>query len=91
MKIWNGLTAQQNSSYGSRPERVSEKLKGVPKSKESIEKRLATMKEKLSKMTKEERQAMFGRTWSDEKRPRFCNFTQKRKFIKRNIRKNVIF
>ena len=66
------VTAQQNSSYGSRPERVSEKLKGVPKSKESIEKRLATMKEKLSKMTKEERQAMFGRTWSDERRRDFA-------------------
>lgn len=65
------VTAQQNSSYGTRPQRVSEKMKGVPKSKESIEKRLATMKEKLAKMTPEERSAMFGREWTDEKRIAF--------------------
>ena len=51
-----------NSNYGNRNSILSQKLKGKSKSKEAIEKRLATMKEKLSKMTKEERSAMFGRT-----------------------------
>lgn len=55
-------TAQHNASYGTCPKRISDKMKGVPKSKEAIEKRRMTMKEKLSNMTKEERQAMFGRT-----------------------------
>ena len=79
------VTAQQNSSYGSRPERVSEKLKGVPKSKEAIEKRLSTMKEKLSKMTKEERQAMFGRTWSDERRRDFAISHRKENLSKETL------
>ena len=79
------VTAQQNSSYGSRPERVSEKLKGVPKSKEFIEKRLATMKEKLSKMTKEERQAMFGRTWSDDRRRDFAISHRKENLSKETL------
>lgn len=79
------VTAKQNSSYGTRPERISEKLKGVPKSKEAIEKRLATMKEKLSKMTKEERQAMFGRTWSDEKRQNFAISHRKENLSKETL------
>lgn len=66
------VTAKQNSSYGTRPQRVSEKMKGVPKSRESVEKRLATMKEKLANMTPEERSAMFGREWTDEKRIAFA-------------------
>lgn len=60
-----------NSGYGTVRQRLSEKLKGRPKSKESIEKRLATMKEKLANMTPEERSAMFGREWTDEKRIAF--------------------
>lgn len=78
-------TAQQNSSYGTRPERISEKLKGVPKSKEAIEKRLVTMKEKLSNMTKEERSAMFGRTWSDEKRREFAISHRKENLSKETL------
>jgi len=74
-----------NSSYGSAPKKISEKLKGVPKSKEAIEKRLATMKEKLSKMTKEERSAMFGRTWSDEKRREFAISHRKENLSKETL------
>ena len=79
------VTPKQNSSYGSRPERISEKLKGVPKSKEAIEKRLMTMKEKLYKMTKEERQAMFGRTWSDERRRDFAISHRKENLSKETL------
>lgn len=60
-----------NIRYGTVRERISEKMKGVPKSRESVEKRLATMKEKLANMTPEERSAMFGREWTDEKRIAF--------------------
>ena len=80
-----------NSNYGNRNLILSKKLKGVPKSKKAIEKRLATMKEKLSKMTKEERSAMFGRTWSDEKRREFAISHRKENLSKETIRKNVIF
>lgn len=79
------VTAQQNSSYGTRPERISEKLKGVPKSKEAIEKRLATMKEKLSNMTKEERQAMFGRKISDKQKEILSNAHKKENLSKETI------
>lgn len=78
-----------NSSYGSAPKKISEKLKGVPKSKEAIEKRRITMKEKLSNMTKEERQAMFGRTMSEERKKTNVNRKKKGKFITRNYRKDV--
>ncbi len=83
-------TAQYNISYGTRPERISEKLKGVPKSKEAIEKRLVTMKEKLSKMTKEERSAMFGRTWSDEKRRDFAISHRKENLSKETLERMSI-
>ena len=79
------VTPKQNSSYGSRPERVSEKLKGVPKSKEAIKKRLATMKEKLSKMTKEERQAMFGREITDKQKEILSNAHKKENLSKETI------
>lgn len=79
------VTAQQNSSYGSRPERVSEKLKGVPKSKEAIKKRLTTMKEKLNNMTKEERQAMFGREITDKQKEILSNAHKKENLSKETI------
>ena len=84
------VTAQQNSSYGTRPERISEKLKGVPKSKEAIEKRLATMKEKLSNMTKEERQAMFGRTMSEERKKQMSIERRKENLSQETIEKMSI-
>lgn len=77
------VTAQQNSSYGTRPERISEKLKGVPKSKEAIKKRLATMKEKISNMTKEERQAMFGRKLPINKKKYFLMLIKKKIYLKK--------
>lgn len=79
------VTAQQNSSYGSRPERISEKLKGIPKSREAIEKRLATMKEKLSNMTKEERQTMFGREITDKQKEILSNAHKKENLSKETV------
>ena len=74
-----------NSNYGNRNLILSKKLKGVPKSKEAIEKRRMTMKEKLSNMTKEERSAMFGRTWSDEKRREFAISHRKENLSKETL------
>lgn len=79
-----------NSSYGSAPKKISEKLKGVPKSKEAIEKRLATMKEKISKMTKEERQAMFGRTMSEERKKQMSIERRKENLSQETIEKMSI-
>lgn len=79
-----------NSSYGSAPKKISEKLKGVPKSKEAIEKRRITMKEKLSNMTKEERQAMFGRTMSEERKKQMSIERRKENLSKETIEKMSI-
>ena len=83
-------TAQHNASYGTCPERISEKLKGVPKSKEAIEKRRITMKEKLSNMTKEERQAMFGRTISEERKKQMSIERRKENLSQETIEKMSI-
>lgn len=74
-----------NSNYGNRNLIISQKLKGVPKSKEAIEKRRMIMKEKLSNMTKEERSAMFGRTWSDERRRNFAISHRKENLSKETL------
>lgn len=79
-----------NSSYGSAPKKISEKLKGVPKSKEAIEKRRITMKEKLSNMTKEERQAMFGRTMSEERKKQMSIERRKENLSQETIEKMSI-
>ena len=79
-----------NSSYGSAPKKISEKLKGVPKSKEAIEKRRITMKEKLSNMTKEERQAMFGRTISEERKKQMSIERRKENLSQETIEKMSI-
>ena len=79
-------TAQYNTSYGTSPKRISDKMKGVPKSKEAIEKRKITMKEKLSKMTKEERSAMFSNnSWSDERRRNFAISHRKENLSKETL------
>ena len=79
-----------NSSYGSAPKKISEKLKGAPKSKEAIEKRRITMKEKLSNMTKEERQAMFGRTMSEERKKQMSIERRKENLSQETIEKMSI-
>lgn len=79
-----------NSSYGSAPKKISEKLKGVPKSKEAIEKRRITMKEKLSNMTKEERQAMFGRTMSEERKKQMSIERRKENLSQETVEKMSI-
>ena len=83
-------TAQYNISYGSRPERISQKLKGVPKSKEAIEKRLVTMREKLSNMTKEERSKMFGRTFTEEQKRIFGISRRKENLSQETLQKMSI-
>ena len=84
------VTAQQNVSYGTCPKRISDKMKGVPKSKEAIEKRRMTMKEKLSNMTKEERQAMFGRTMSEERKKQMSIERRKENLSQETIEKMSI-
>ena len=79
-----------NSSYGSAPKKISKKLKGVPKSKEAIEKRRIIMKEKLSNMTKEERQAMFGRTMSEERKKQMSIERRKENLSQETIEKMSI-
>ena len=79
-----------NSNYGNRNLIVSKKLKGVPKSKEAIEKRRMTMKEKLSNMTKEERQAMFGRTMSEERKKQMSIERRKENLSQETIEKMSI-
>ena len=74
-----------NSNYGNRTLILSKKLKGVPKSKEAIEKRRITMKEKLSKMTKEERQAMFGREITDKQKEILSNAHKKENLSKETL------
>lgn len=74
-----------NSNYGNRNLILSKKLKGVPKSKEAIEKRKITMKEKLSKMTKEERQAMFGREITDKQKEILSNAHKKENLSKKTL------
>ena len=74
-----------NSNYGNRNLILSKKLKGVPKSKEAIEKRRITMKEKLSKMTKEERQAMFGREITDKQKEILSNAHKKENLSKETL------
>ena len=74
-----------NSNYGNRNLILSQKMKGKPKSKEAIEKRKITMKEKLSKMTKEERSAMFGNSWSDERRRNFAISHRKENLSKETL------
>lgn len=77
-----------NSNYGNRNLILSKKLKGVPKSKEAIEKRRITMKEKLSKMTKEERSAMFSNnSWSDERRQNFAISHRKENLSKETLKR----
>lgn len=83
-------TAQYNTSYGTGPKRISDKMKGVPKSKEAIEKRRMTMKEKLSNMTKEERQAMFGRTMSEERKKQMSIERRKENLSQETIEKMSI-
>ena len=83
-------TAQHNASYGTCPKRISDKMKGVPKSKEAIEKRRMTMKEKLSNMTKEERQAMFGRTMSEERKKQMSIERRKENLSQETIEKMSI-
>lgn len=83
-------TAQYNTSYGTSPKRISDKMKGVPKSKEAIEKRRMTMKEKLSNMTKEERQAMFGRTMSEERKKQMSIERRKENLSQETIEKMSI-
>ena len=78
-------TAQYNTSYGTGPKRISDKMKGVPKSKEAIEKRRITMKEKLSNMTKEERQAMFGREITDKQKEILSNAHKKENLSKETL------
>lgn len=79
-----------NSNYGNRNLILSKKLKGVPKSKEAIEKRRITMKEKLSNMTKEERQAMFGRTMSEERKKQMSIERRKENLSQETIEKMSI-
>ena len=74
-----------NSNYGNRNLILSKKLKGVPKSKEAIEKRRITMKEKLSKMTKEERQAMCGREITDKQKEILSNAHKKENLSKETL------
>ena len=74
-----------NSNYGNRNLILSKKLKGVPKSKEAIEKRRITMKEKLSNMTKEERQAMFGREITDKQKEILSNAHKKENLSKETL------
>ncbi len=83
-------TAQHNASYGTCPKRISDKMKGVPKSKEAIEKRRMTMKEKLSNMTKEERSAMFGRTMSEERKKQMSIERRKENLSQETIEKMSI-
>ena len=78
-------TAQYNTSYGTGPKRISDKMKGVPKSKEAIEKRRITMKEKLSNMTKEERQAMIGREITDKQKEILSNAHKKENLSKETL------
>lgn len=80
-------TAQHNASYGTCPKRISDKMKGVPKSKEAIKKRRITMKEKLSNMTKEERQAMFGREITDKQKEILSNAHKKENLSKETLEK----
>ena len=65
-------------------------MKGVHKSKEAIEKRRMTMKEKLSNMTKEERQAMFGRTMSEERKKQMSIERRKENLSQETIEKMSI-
>lgn len=74
-----------NSNYGNRNLILSKKLKDVPKSKEAIEKRRITMKEKLSNMTKEERQAMFGREITDKQKEILSNAHKKENLSKETL------
>ena len=74
-----------NSNYGNRNLILSKKLKGVSKSKEAIEKRRIIMKEKLSKMTKEERQAMFGREITDKQKEILSNAHKKENLSKETL------
>ena len=74
-----------NSNYGNRNLILSQKLKGKSKSKEAIENRLVTMKEKLSNMTKEERQAMFGREITDKHKEILSNAHKKENLSKETI------
>ena len=74
-----------NSNYGNRNLILSKKLKGVPKSKEAIEKRRMTMKEKLSNMTKEERSAMFGREITDKQKEILSNAHKKENLSKETL------
>lgn len=83
-------TVQHNASYGTCPKRISDKMKGVPKSKEAIEKRRMTMKEKLSNMTKEERSAMFGRTMSEERKKQMSIERRKENLSQETIEKMSI-
>ena len=79
-----------NSNYGNRNLILSKKLKGVPKSKEAIEKRRMTMKEKLSNMSKEERRAMFGRTMSEERKKQMSIEKRKENLSQETIKKMSI-
>ena len=74
-----------NSNYGNRNLILNKKLKGVPKSKEAIEKRRMTMKEKLSNMTKEERSAMFGREITDKQKEILSNAHKKENLSKETL------
>ena len=75
-----------NSNYGNRNLIISQKMKGKSKSKEAIEKRKITMKKKLSKMTKEERSAMFSNnSWSDERRRNFVISHRKENLSKETL------
>ena len=79
-----------NSNYGNRNLIISQKMKGKSKSKEAIEKRRITMKEKLSNMTKEERQAMFGRTMSEERKKQMSIERRKENLSQETIEKMSI-
>jgi hypothetical protein len=74
-----------NSNYGNRNLIISQKMKGVSKSKEAIEKRKITLKEKLSNMTKEERQAIYSRTISEEQKKIISNTHKKENLSKETI------
>lgn len=74
-----------NSNYGNRNLILSQKLKGKSKSKEAIEKRKITLKEKLSNMTKEERQAIYSRTISEEQKKIISNAHKKENLSKETI------
>lgn len=80
-------TVKYNSNYGLAREKISKALKGKPKSREAVQKRLETMKIKLANMTKEERSKMFGREWTNEKRIKFAQDHKRDKLNPETLRK----